>query len=746
MPSALVDARGPGRVQDARFTDDALPELGRGFMDQAPRPRHTSPAIELLQALARRKWLLLLVAGMVAALGALVVHGLKPQYTATASVVVEAATPDPLTPTAPSEVNRLDDDRVATEALQLASRDLARSVVVALEIGVTPPPPPPLDRVLCNQFHQAKYCVTPVAPTLAGRIDGFLGHLTVEPQPRSRILTISYVSGDADEAAAAVNLLVTTYQQRQLAGQSGDLSRVAGWVGDRTEALRQKWLAAESAANAFGRSHGITTTGAGEQNTPLVQRQISDAATELSQAQSRLAAAQARADQLGRASSSGDERGLIALGDQPVLVGTAASLAQLRTARAQQAATLGDRHPSVVALNDQIAEARARLRDQIGQARQAVDADVAAHRAEVAELERNLAQLRSTATEDSGTEVQYRTLDREAQSARSVYETFAAREKQVADRVDILRPPVAFVSHAEVPEQPSFPHRGKLYLGALALGLTLGAVAAFAAEQLARGFNDIGQIRAQIPWPLLTVVPLVATRRGAVARFVTERPFSRAAESVRTLAAQLVLAGGARREQAIAIASAGAQEGKSTVTLWLAASMAQTGQRVLVLDGDHRHPSLHRGLNAQNESGLTDILAGRLPVQKVLQTEVLPGVDFIASGPASGRPLGGAELQRLQELIDHLKRGYEVILIDTPPMLAMGDALMLANVADQTVFLCRWQTTTRAAVFGCLERLHSAGARISGVVVSMMNEGRLPLYATDLTRRDRRLLARTYAE
>ena len=695
-----------------------------------------------------------------------VILTLPDRYTATASIEVQPLLADPLAPASPAETTRLDDDRVATEVQQLRARDLAGEVVQKLDLERLPGPPPFWHKLICQDGHRVAglvtvlervhgadwlpdaACAAPALPTLSARVSGVLSRLAVEPQQRSRVIDISYTSGDRNEAARVVNTLIETYQARQVAAQTTDASRVVNWVGERTDVLRRRWIEADQAAADFAATNGLagdligTATGGS-----LVDRRIADAATELSQAQGRLAAAESRVGQI-RTASVGNPGSLSSVVENPGLGVAATMLAQLTAQRAQQTVSLGSGHPAVRALDSQIAEVSSRVRQEVVSARRTLESDLAARRAEVETLTRNLDSLRGQAGQGSGAAVRYRTLEREAGSARSVYETFLAREKQLADRVQIIRPPVSFVSHAETPESRTSPQRTKLMLGALVLALTAGAGVAFAADQLARGYSTMRQLRGDVGLPVLGVLPLVRTRRRRLHRYVVDRPFSRAAEAVRTLATGLTLSPAlAEREDGhvVVLTSATGAEGKSTTALWLAGTLAQAGQRVLLIDGDHRNGALHRQLGLPADPGLSQFLTGEAAAEEVIRHEPALGIDVITSGGASARALERSATQRLGRLFADLRRHYAMIIIDTPPMLAMSNALVFASLADQTVFICRWRATPRAAVTGCLERLQIVGAHLAGVVVSMMDESRLPEFVEDTTARDRRMLARLYA-
>ncbi|ACI50578.1 lipopolysaccharide biosynthesis protein [Gluconacetobacter diazotrophicus PA1 5] len=644
---------------------------------------------------------------------------LKRTYMATATVVVSPASTDPVNQNAQPN-DRLDDDELATQAGMLQSRDVAEAVLRALP----PPPAPPgfsLRAALCTHAHLLCAPAKPISPEDArqAQVDQLLAAVTVVPGVHSRIINISVNAADGQRAADLANMFVTAYQQIALDRQRADLNRTAGWVDGRTGQLRQRWLEAATKASTFNAAHKLSNTGDGSGNGPLIDRQMSETAIGLTQAQNRLAAAEARADALARASARGESRALVALTQQPILVATANTLAQLESTRTQKAAAMGPHHPDLAGLDQQIAATRASLATETQAALASINEDVVSARAEVAQLSRNLDQLRQEASIQGSPQAEYRMLDQEAQSARDVYEAFLGRSKEMVDRVALLQAPVAFVSHATAPDAPTFPNRKKLLMGVIVLSVVAAAGSVFLRDLLSPGFGEIEQLRAAIGLPLLTAIPRIPARNGrAVRSHVLDAPFSPASEAVRSLLAQLSLSAPLTgRGRVITVASASGGDGKSSLAYWLAVLARTGGQPVLVIDGDHREGTRRGGTPVPH--GLTELLSGAASVTDVVRHDAETGVDFISAGAPCMLSFDTAEIARLRTLLKDISRSYNLIIIDSPPLQNMPDGLVYGAVADQTVFVCRWLRTSRSAVLSSIERLRSYGAQVSGVVVSM---------------------------
>jgi capsular exopolysaccharide synthesis family protein len=679
--------------------------------------------------------------------GLAVLELLKPSYTATAFVAISPQAVDPLAPPGPPQlVTAADDDLPSTDASVMMSRDVAGAVlkqipplpetgggfslgglVCDLSFGLLCPPRGP-GGAMAKQQHQ---------------IDAFLKTLVVTPELHSSVIDVAVTATTGPRAAALADAVVNNYQRLDLAQQTAGANTVAAWLDMRTGQLRRRWLDAVTTADAFSVSHNLTNAGDETTQDPLVDRQVADMAASLGAAQARLAAAQAQEDALHDAAAKGDAAALLALPQQPILVAAASNLMQLQSTRGQVAAEFGPDYPKIKALDRQIAATQAILGGQTTAALGSIGATLVAAKAEVAQLTGTLNSLRGQASAQSAAQAQFVSLKAEAASERTVYETFLEHSNDLVNRAALLVPPVVFVSHAWAPAAPTFPNKKKLGLAVLVLALVAGLAAVFTKDFFAEGFEEADDLRANVPLPLLATIPVVAGGKS-IARYILDAPFSRASDAMRGLAATLsLLAARDTGARCVLVASAGALEGKSTLAVWLALTVRQGGQAVLVIDGDHRR-GLFMQAGTPGKRGLTDLLVGSAAPEEVIQTDDLTKLDFIAAGEAMSGPFGAEEIGRLRAAILVLKRSYSLIVIDSPPLLAMTDGLVLGNIADQTVFVCRWQQTSRKAVTASLERLHAYGAQVSGIVVSMVDANSTLAFGEDYSRREIGQISRLY--
>jgi len=474
----------------------------------------------------------------------------------------------------------------------------------------------------------------------------------------------------------------------------------------------------------------MTQTATG--TAPLVEQQIGAVAANL-------AAAQAQMD-----GTSGDTSAS-AVSSQPVLVAASNTLMALQNERDQLSAEFGPNYPKIQALDREIESTQSTLSRQTRSYSGSTRGGLAAAKRQVQELSAQLDALRAQAAREAPEDSEYTTLNTRADSLRTAYQAFQQQADEVMDRPALLQPPVTPVSPAEPPLSPAFPNKPKFAIGLIFIGFVAGTVAMLVKDRASPGFGQAEDLRSSLQLPLLATLPILPEAAGAIESYVFDQPYSRTSEAVRGIAATLaLLAGEESGPRSVLITSAGALEGKSTLATWLAMAVRHTGQRVLLIDGDHRRGTLMQDAAAKDRLGLTDVLAGKASLDEVVQIDEKSGIAFIAAGTATARSFGGVDVARLRGLMNTLKKTYSLIVIDSPPLLAMVDGLVLGTVADQTVFVCRWKHSSRQAVMASLERMRRFGTNVAGVVVSMVEPEATLDFIGDYSRREGRLISQLY--
>jgi capsular exopolysaccharide synthesis family protein len=266
--------------------------------------------------------------------------------------------------------------------------------------------------------------------------------------------------------------------------------------------------------------------------------------------------------------------------------------------------------------------------------------------------------------------------------------------------------------------------RDKIILGLL-VGLLLGLGGAFFLEYLDQTIKSAADVERVLRVPVLGLIPFEASFAGksggaqrpviAITNLAPDHP---AVEAFRSLRTNVTFVAAERPIQFLAVTSPGPGEGKSTTTVNLAVALAQSTSKVLLVDGDLRRPVVHRTFQLIAEPGLTDILVGKATIQETIRTEVAPNLDVIPSGPRPPNPSELLGSSAMKEFIAEVRRGYDYIVIDTPPTLPVTDSTVIGAAADAMIVVVRSSETEELAAQRALAHLRRVHTRIAGVVLN----------------------------
>jgi capsular exopolysaccharide synthesis family protein len=312
---------------------------------------------------------------------------------------------------------------------------------------------------------------------------------------------------------------------------------------------------------------------------------------------------------------------------------------------------------------------------------------------------------------------------------RNLLEAVLSRAKQASGTADVLQAGAKLLSAATPPDRPSFPPKTLVVLLGSMLTLLVGAAVVLLREAGNRTFLRQEQVEAMTGLPVLTMVPRV--RRRTVAQAVLREPTSPYSEAVRRLFVGIELSEPDTSPKRLLFSSAAPAEGKSIMVASLARQLAASGKRVILVDADWRRPRLHQLMRCRLGPGLGELLGEKDTVlNDCVCRDGLSPADVI---PAGNWASGSSHLltsPRMAELLDLLAKSYDVVLVDTPPVLATADALVLSRMTDKVVYVVRWGRTRQDAALAGLKQFADVGADIVGVAVSCVevNEYRRHAY------------------
>ena len=718
-------------------------------------PGQEGLSLDQIRSVFRRHLSLILTIVLVGTgLALLVGSKLTPKYTATAAVVIDRSDAQLL--------NVIDDDRgmaadstVETEIELINSRSLLGRVMADLNLLADPefrPPvsdsqskltinlPEPLPTILSSlpeawlkAVGAAEDGLTPAEAedqrnVAAATVERFTRQLEVEQAGGANVIEINFTSRDPDKAARIAHRVADAYVNAQVERKRRVAGSAASWLADRLTEMQHEVQQAEQAAAEFRATQGLFNSGPGDGGT-LNDQKILDLNRQLVALRAEKRALEAK---LNRARAS-DLDVLAEELNSPLIATLRGEEATLQRQEAELAQTYGPRHPTMMNLRAQIAGVRDKIRIEVERGVRSLADDLSTLDSQEQIIGQDLEELKQEDAREGQAEVRLRELERQAEANRQLYETFLRRYKEAQEQEQVIAPAARIISAAETPVMPVTPGPKVFGLVGFTLSLMFGSLLAFLVEGLDRRVQSGGAIEREFGVHVLGVLPLITGReaRERPAQYIADRPFSGFAEAARSIVTSLRMSDQGSAAPVLMITSALPEEGKTTLSISLAAGAANAGLKVLLMDLDLRRPTLgERVAEAPVQGGLVDFLNGTLPRERLIQHEPRSGIDFIVVGGQPHSPLELLQSPKLRRLIETARREYDQIIIDCAPILAVTDARVATRLADRVILATRWRRTGSDAVGGALRVLSGVRAEVAGCVLTAVNMNQYKLYAS----------------
>ncbi|OYV36686.1 MAG: hypothetical protein B7Z80_14940, partial [Rhodospirillales bacterium 20-64-7] len=375
----------------------------------------------------------------------------------------------------------------------------------------------------------------------------------------------------------------------------------------------------------------------------------------------------------------------------------------------------GPDYPALRAARAELAAVDAQISREAGREIAAAQAGLAAARAEVATLQAALGAARGVAETQDRETTPMRALEQRAAAEQDELRAMTLQASTLMQDASLTRPAARILSQAVPPGAPDGPHRGLVLAAALGLGLSCGLLLSGFLEALDTSFRSGEALRAAVRLPCLALLPELEAPLDA--GHLT--PFSLFAEQLRALQSGLGLVAGAGR--VLAVTAARPDEGKTTLTVALARALSFAGLRVLAVDGDLRQPSFDAVFGTGGAPGLTDHLAGLVPLEAVLRRDPASPLTVLPAGTQAGAALALFLSPALPECLAELRTRYDAVLLDVPPAFALAEGRVLAGLADGALLCVRWGKTPRRVVLAAQRLLQEAGATLLGAALTRVD-------------------------
>ena len=707
--------------------------------DQVPSEAKALDFRELVRIFFRRLPILCGVPFLALLVGMVIFVSLTPRYTGTVAILIDPKTPGSLGPGTDFGAAMVDSAKIASVGAIIQSNAVLERVVKSEKLYEDPEfiQPGFLARLLSvvPGFRNADPSADrkdPIATATA--------HLqmatSVTREDYTYVIKVAVNSSDPVKAAHLAQAVGEAYLNDQLQGKSDAARHASSWLFGRLVEMRKQTIDSEEAVAAIRRAYGLTATGENGISN-IANQQISDLNAAIGAAEVELSLKQVKVEQArGVRQSNGNIEGLAAVMASGVITGLRAQrsdiirkLAEMQPLPSQHEVA---RRPEAIRAEEGLRAIEGQISAEEDRIIANLENDYTASRNNVIALKEQLKKLTGAGgAENPDGVAKLREAQRVANANRQVYDSLLNKFKELEQSQTMLEAEARIIENARAPEQASFPRLKLFLVASLGLGLGLGLGGAFVAEylifhRLQSTFVTPVQLEQTLGLPMLASVPLLCVddfeRNGDrldILQYVLANQFSHFAEALRCIRIGLRRTDGAKAAKVIQITSALPGEGKSTLAATLALSSALSGARVVLIDCDFRRPMTSKLFHLEKTGGLIDLLAGRAKWDEIANVYSSLTIVPVGNGARSSLDLIGSS--RMIEVLKFASEQYDLVFLDSPPILPVSDAAVISSIADKTILMIEWNKTDRDLVFQAIDSVHLSKGAVTGVVLNKVN-------------------------
>jgi exopolysaccharide transport family protein len=727
--------------------------------------RSPLPTVDLreMSRILRRRWKTMAAPPLcLIALALIYILSATTLYTATSTVLVDPRRASAIesNQSAISMSNfGTDDATIESEALLIQSIAILQRVVEKLKLTDDPefvPTPGLLDPI--KRLFSSSGPVAGASPEDAAKarsVDILQKRMKVTRQGTTFLVDINVSSESPRKAAEIANAVAEAYFEEQVRAKYDATRIAANWLNGQIDGLKSRVVASEKAVEDFRSANNLTVS----QGVTVNDQQITDLNNQLIAARVQTAEARAKFDQAQQLSKSGSDRGgFSAAISSDIISKLRAQYADIAKNEADLSSKYGPRHPLVANVHAQLRDTQRLINEEIQRILQSAGHDYDVARSREASLQQSFDQLQGVSSSSGQAQVRLRELQREAEANRTLYESYLARYKETTAQESLEMPDSHVVTKASIPIAPSWPKTWLVVGLALTLGVGVGFVLAFLVDYLDQRVKTLEQAEQLSGVPALAAVPLIAAgelarlaKRGRqelgsydpkaakllppalqppLMRYALDAPGTFFAEAIRSIRLALQRTMRVQPVKVVLVTSALENEGKTTLAVNLAQSLATLGIRTLLIDGDLRNPQLTHALCPHADTGLLDVAMDRVSPEQAILVDHSTGLSILASTTVKQADLITELMfsERIVDVLDHLRHRYELIIIDSPPLVPLVDGRALAELADRIILALAWDQTPGEVLSHTMDLLSPVHDRILGTVLTRVDLSRLRFY------------------
>jgi len=551
----------------------------------------------------------------------------------------------------------------------------------------------------------------------------FLSKLTVSQIKRSQVINIAVESEDPKLAAKIANEVADKYIVGQLQAKFDATKKATDWLNDQLGELKEKLESSERAVENYRKSHDLVEVSKG---TGLTQQQLSEINSQLIIARAQRAEAEAKYQQVESILRSGREIDSVSEVLNSSLIATLRSQeSEVQRKYSEMLVEYGARHPRMIQMQAELTDVKNKIDSEVKKIAAGLRHSLDVAHAREDSLSTSLKQMETKTSGNNQAEVDLHALEREATANKALFETFLGRFKETASTQGIEQADARVISFAEVPLLASFPKKNLMISVSIIGALFFGVFLIFVLEMLHPGIRSPEQVQELFNMATLGIVPKVGDIKVAPHQYLLDKPHSSLAEAINTLRISLSLLNPDTDVKTVLVTSSVPGEGKSTLCSLLARHSAAAGKKVVLIDCDLRRPTIGKIFNIDKTTlGLTDLLMNHdLSINDLLVNDPATGMKILTRGhSAFVNPSDLFASHRMKSIIDNLYKDYDLIILDSAPIMAVPDTRIIAKLADKTLFVLNWDDTPKKVVASALSILNKDDkSNVAGIVLQKVN-------------------------
>lgn len=705
-----------------------------------------------LRVIRKRKWTILLVFTLVVLSVAVHTFTDTPIYRATARIVIEKENPNVVSIQEVMAVDSTGTDYYQTQYQIIKSRTVAREVVQRLNLKESEEFFPKkrtnfisdikqqindmlsiwketiiqfLNKGVPEQKPQQSLSDDQEDPLTAVLVTKLIDRITVEPVRNSRLVDVHADATNPVFAAKMANEVVRAYIDQNLEMKLKATKDAVKWLSDRIEEEREKVEAAENALLKYKEQAGIITDFSSDSEN-ITAEKLAKLNAQVIEAESQRVEAETRYRQaLEMQKNSALLDSIPEVLANPLIQEIKKMEVGLYNRMSELSKKYGQNHPQMVALQSELDELQKRKAKETEGVINSLRNNYQLALAREKSLKSAFEKQKNESLELNKKAVQYGVLKRQTESSRQLYELLIKRFKETSLTEEMKTGNIRIIDEAEIPKAPIKPNKKRNLLLAVAVGISLGIGLAFLLEYLDNTVKLPDEVKDYIGIPYLGPIPSFDTREKTK-KFHADlisfhSPKSSMSESFRGVRTGILYSSPDREPKVILVTSAEPAEGKTLCVANLAITMAQSGSKVLLLDCDMRRPRIHSVFEKQRDKGVSSILIGQASSEETIVPTEIENLDIIPCGPIPPNPSELLGSKKMKEFLEYCRSKYDRILLDSPPITAVTDSVILSQLVDGVVIIIRTGHTPKQVVKSAIGRLKIVNAPILGAVLNSVS-------------------------